>query len=342
MTTIRIDVRQGIEYAFVSTPAPTSPVIWYQADMYDYAGSPMGSRGGKGAVSNFAREVSLSPGEYVMLVRAAYEIRMFGDPHGGSPIIRLRVDMEVEEEEEEVEVGKVEEGGEGTRGQAVVINGAGVIPDVYDGWLMGEWISVPIRAQGNDVRVIKAVCRDVKVEMPGPVRIASGQIRPIGVRLDQNTPIDREVGQLSIRFEVEVGGSMRYVDWCIKLRQVDSSHSPVTFRMTFASPCVSLNQTPSLVSYATVIKPRPISDGQGKTRAPPVILALHGAGVDVDNPAWAEAIPAIPGTWAVLPQGKSEWGEDWHGGSMDEVWAARDALPRLLRRSDELISDETM
>jgi hypothetical protein len=76
---------------------------------------------------------------------------------------------------------------------------------------------------------------------------------------------------------------------------------------------------------------------------PPVLLALHGAGVDVRNTFWADAIPDRPGGWAVLPQGKTEWGEDWHGGSMDDAWAGRDALSVLVQSKLGMkLSNETM
>jgi pimeloyl-ACP methyl ester carboxylesterase len=72
------------------------------------------------------------------------------------------------------------------------------------------------------------------------------------------------------------------------------------------------------------------------------MLALHGAGVDVSTPFWAVAMPKVEGMWAVLPTGKNEWGEDWHGGSMDDAWAARDALPIVLTKIGVEISDQTI
>lgn len=74
----------------------------------------------------------------------------------------------------------------------------------------------------------------------------------------------------------------------------------------------------------------------------PVILALHGAGVDVKDSEWGERMPEVPGAWAVLPIGKNEWGEDWHGGSMEDAWAARAAAAVLLRKIDITLSDETV
>jgi len=73
-----------------------------------------------------------------------------------------------------------------------------------------------------------------------------------------------------------------------------------------------------------------------------VILALHGAGLDIENPLWIGGMPSRPGGWAVLPTRKNEWGEDWHGGSMADAWAARDALPGLIQRLGVTVSGETL
>jgi hypothetical protein len=103
------------------------------------------------------------------------------------------------------------------------------------------------------------------------------------------------------------------------------------FRYTFvaAEDDGLLQHTPALVSHAVAIPPLCHSIEPQAT-----ILALHGAGVDATLQVWIESIPRRRHGWAILPTGRTSWGEDWHGGSMDNAWAARFALKKILQTSD--------
>lgn len=334
-----MDVIQGAEYAFVPLDRdPELPVIWYQGDLYDYASLTSGSdhRDRIHSASNLARSIILRPGWYIMLVRAIYEIRMFGDPRSGSrpqkgPTIRLRVQVEVD------------------RRGAEVLPGLGIVPDVVDGWIMGNWISVGIRAGQRDLRLLNAQNEGsdgLKVQLPRRTTIRSGQIRPVALRITQPQRLALENSQheMKVCFLAEDGSEKRKLWWAFRLSLHRRSNA-LPFKTTFASPQEYPNGPPASVSYAMVIPSTynsAIPSAGARGRLPPVILALHGAGVDAANPAWAEIIPKRDGGWAVLPTGRTEWGEDWHGGSMDDAWAARDALPRMAERLGEEVSHETL
>ncbi|KAI6117595.1 hypothetical protein EDD16DRAFT_1520024 [Pisolithus croceorrhizus] len=61
------------------------------------------------------------------------------------------------------------------------------------------------------------------------------------------------------------------------------------------------------------------------------ILALHGAGVDIlTQPWWANSLPRQKHAWIVIPQGRTEWGLDWHGPSAADAFSAVTALSRIL------------
>jgi hypothetical protein len=331
-TPIRIDLIQGTDYAFVPIRSPGTPIKWYMGDIYDFSSSPSGSRDTK-ITSNFARQLSLEPGEYRVLVRAMYEIRMFGDPGiGNIPTINLSFRATLDEGRE-----------------FEVVKGLRVVPHVVKGILMGDWLSVPIRLRdGNssvltvmDVEVEGALRDHVRVRMPsGPIDIQAGQIRPIPLQVVQSSAIAIKKGQtLDLKFHIIHGGHYFSLDFSHTLTIHHDIDAPFTF--TFASPLEPLQgQEPALVSYAVAVPPK--DNRPADSSLPPVMLALHGAGVDVENGFWAQAMPKIAGLWAVLPTGKNEWGEDWHGGSMDDAWAARDALPGILRKIGLESSDQTL
>ncbi len=101
--------------------------------------------------------LEVPPGEYVLLVRAMYEIRMFGDSGVGKcPVVRLKVQVEVDEVED-----------------LEMVLGIKVIPDVVGGWLMGDWISIGVRvpAASEDVVISGAESEASSVGLAAVTRI---------------------------------------------------------------------------------------------------------------------------------------------------------------------------
>jgi hypothetical protein len=351
VTPITIDLIQGTEFALVpSTESEahlTGPITWYNGDVYDFASSPTGSRSVKGGTSNFARSLAVVPGEYTVLVRAMYEIRMFGDPGMGKvPIIRLKLAVEIDGGDDRVRALDKSPGYEGATGadEVTLVEGLAEVPDVVDGWLMGDWASVALRCRDGTETVLEVLDVEAKLQdgpvlltLSQPIRIVEGQLRPIAVGINQRRPLCRSVGYMDAVIRLSVDEEKRSMVWRIPLRQQETS-SLTFFTMTFASPS-SAHNPPAFISHARVVPP---SHPKHSDKQPPVILALHGAGVDVDNPFWAAAIPAREGGWAVLPTGKNEWGEDWHGASMADVWTARDGLAGVLSKVGITVSKDTV
>lgn len=338
-TPIRIELTQGTEYALIPLQSPTlddkdleEPVRWYQGDVYDFVSTPSGSRQTT-RLSNFARSIALIPGRYKVIVRAMYEIRMFGDPGLGKvPTIDMALRVEVDDHS----------------GTAELVGGLRVIPDMIDGWLMGEWMSVPIRIQEGIEGQVTVKRADAMIEgtdivierAEEEIKLQPGQIRPIAFRISQLKATSIEKATLKVKFHLDHRNQPIELIWKHEIVQRSYSHkTPIL--MTFASPSTPTeDKGPALVSYAMVVPPlEPPTDSE---RLPPVILGLHGAGVDIESPFWQSALPVYPGMWAVLPTGKNEWGEDWHGGSMADAWAARAALPDVARRLGERASCSTL
>lgn len=70
-----------------------------------------------------------------------------------------------------------------------------------------------------------------------------------------------------------------------------------------------------IVSYAVIRPPSPSAPcAPSPDNRVPILLALHGAGVEADNPQSKEQYDALPDlcSWLVLPSGVTSWsGDDW-------------------------------
>jgi poly(3-hydroxybutyrate) depolymerase len=61
----------------------------------------------------------------------------------------------------------------------------------------------------------------------------------------------------------------------------------------------------------------------------PVVIALHGAGVEASALSWTSAFTPRPDAWIIFPTGRTPWGFDWHGASFNNVELALSALETL-------------
>ncbi|WVR07026.1 hypothetical protein IAU60_004065 [Kwoniella sp. DSM 27419] len=333
-TNIRIEVIQAVEFALIPrhAQATSGPVIWYNGDVYDFAGTPDGTRDQSSKTSNFARSLTVQPGEYVILLRATYEIRMFGEPGPGvPPTIHIKIKAEVDHAQ-----------------GATLIQGLGRVPDVIDGWFMGEWMSVPIRLPdaGEEAKVVDvstSLADAVRVRIPTPVTILSGQTRPVAIHIEQLRRLPSCITSIEIRFTLESQQGIRNITWHPQFQHNSTGQNEglPPFKITFASPPVG-SGLPAQVSHAMIVPPKRLASQDNYEKLSLVILALHGAGVDATQAMWVDAMPDLPGYWAVLPTGHNEWGEDWHGGSMADVWAARDAFEYLMSKVSVSVSSQTL
>lgn len=329
LTRVKVDAFQAVEYAFVSKAKPESPVTWYAGDVYAFGETPSGQPTHNAPFdsdrpSNFARDIALEPGDYVLLMRSIYECRMYGDPGEHPPEIKIRLHVYPDCKSDELL---------GVLGYTA--------PDVLDGWLMGDWASFDFQCvvlQEQSIKVsVHGRSHGIGIRTVEDVEVYPGQTRAVPLLLTQGAPLERDVQTLDVEAEVTEGGVTRQVKLSLPVKHV-SSDGVKPIHMTFASPAVQ-GRPPALVSGCTVVPPATPTKA---LHLPPVLLALHGAGVDYRSDEWIEAMPQIPGMWAVLPSGRTEWGEDWHGGSLLDVWAARDALYPLLLRAGIETSRETV
>lgn len=359
MRVVLVDALQVVEYAFVplltassSPPAVKDPLTWYAGDIYAFATTPSGASQTAGP-SNYARSLALPPGEYVVLVRAVYECRLFGEPGDDAPVIKIGFKVYLDspspspyDHDHDHASAKRE------AVPAILLPGLTVVPDLLDGWAMGQWASVAVQVPPSSEESIEVRAEgygdNLTLGTVADVLVAPGQTRNVPLLLAQLASSSGD------ELELVVTLTRRGREWTLEKRvplKHVSSRSPHGVLMTYASPAAThVHPGPALlapVSSAVVLPPsNPLPQGLSldalPPKHPPVLLALHGAGVPTPSDAWIEAMPQVEGMWAILPSGRTEWGEDWHGSSLADVWAARDALPRLAKRAGHVVSDETL
>jgi hypothetical protein len=61
----------------------------------------------------------------------------------------------------------------------------------------------------------------------------------------------------------------------------------------------------------------------------PVVVALHGAGVEVTSEFWLNAYRQQNYAWILYPSGRTPWGHDWHGTSNLNVQNALNSMMAL-------------
>ncbi|KAI8071088.1 hypothetical protein BC940DRAFT_295251 [Gongronella butleri] len=153
--------------------------------------------------------------------------------------------------------------------------------------------------------------------------LMSGQQRAIGFKYDLSNvkdPIFLHATTVHIKVIVSVATAsstfslvdesrIPTIDWRVQL----------AFRYTF----VDFDES---VQYAYAKRPRTLTTDTDK----PILLALHGAGVDAGSNFWTAAIAQQEQSWIVFPTGRTPWGYDWHGASMKNAFKAIDGLESVM------------
>ncbi|KAJ3314345.1 hypothetical protein HDU76_002435, partial [Blyttiomyces sp. JEL0837] len=84
----------------------------------------------------------------------------------------------------------------------------------------------------------------------------------------------------------------------------------------------------NVVHYAMAQPPKKACSTNG-ARTCPVVLSLHGSGVEVSTPFWTSAHNRQDYAWLLFPSGRTPWGFDWHGPSFKNIESALVTLSHL-------------
>ncbi|KAG8888706.1 hypothetical protein FRB98_006963 [Tulasnella sp. 332] len=310
---LAVTVKLGSFFAIMPRSEDIGPesdgVIWYPGDIYALGGSPH--------LIPLPSNLSVSsPIIYDIFISVDYEIRLFGDPHAypaKSDVPVSFVDVSVSLEQSEV---------------TLVVDENHVVPDLVGGWMLGNALGVELKSMRGDWTVdgVKCTNCDIKISIvDSPFSVVAGQTRRLSLMIDQSKPI---FTPLSIELAIKASRSDSVRVHTTVSASIDLRHLPALESMTPADLATiqPLKQTYFAPHASRCLLLPPLSVGSGSKNYTTPIVALHGAGVTLDNPFWPAAIPRQNGSWVVIPSGGSSWGYDWRGPSLQDTLAAVSAL----------------
>ncbi|KAK6399035.1 hypothetical protein LTR65_000593 [Meristemomyces frigidus] len=158
---------------------------------------------------------------------------------------------------------------------------------------------------------------------PTPIKLIPGQTRPIAFRLTCVPPAAK-VGPIRIMVKYRMDGDDRdwqaYIDARPSTRALNEPQ-----KLTYMHPG-------GMVSYAVLRPPSPHAhcNDISPDASLPILLALHGAGLEADSDMVRHSLDPLPDlcAWALFPTGVTPWsGDDWHNWGFADVEAAIAAIP---------------
>jgi predicted esterase len=177
---------------------------------------------------------------------------------------------------------------------------------------------------------LRNVCEALSIH-DSAIKIAPGQSRPIAFRVAcvPGTPLSQSI-DLEVSYHVASRAQEKLQVWVSAFpRSVQRKHEPQKF--TYLHPG-------GMISYAVLRPPSPgalesCNITQGKL---PVLLALHGAGLEADDDLVRHTLDPLPNlcAWVLFPTGVTPWsGDDWHTWGLADVEAAVNAIPEWIEHN---------
>ncbi|RMX77126.1 hypothetical protein D0869_10116 [Hortaea werneckii] len=165
--------------------------------------------------------------------------------------------------------------------------------------------------------------------LESPLRLIPGQTRPVGFKV-ACVPPAVELGPIMFTFSyiVEKISEVQYLT-LFGLPKERGLYGPQKF--TYLHPS-------GIVSYAVLRPPSPHfqCNELGGGNAPlPILLQLHGAGLEADSRQVRHALDEVPDlcAWVLFPTGVTSWsGDDWHTWGLADVEAAIAAIPEWIEQ----------
>lgn len=197
-----------------------------------------------------------------------------------------------------------------------------LIPDIVNNVFVSAFGSITFSNYGGEWVVVHNVEVDPSrsSQTITNIRIAPGQSTSLKFRISEWSPsVKPLVG--TIQYSIE-GSAPSHVNFSIEATHRDR-HSPQKF--TFLHPS-------GAVSYAILRPPLETVCEKARTELP-LLLALHGAGLEADSYQVRHSFDGIPDlpSWLLFPTGMSPWsGDDWHAWGFADVEAAVQALPQWI------------
>ncbi|GAB1737954.1 hypothetical protein NU219Hw_g2467t1 [Hortaea werneckii] len=202
-----------------------------------------------------------------------------------------------------------------------------------NGPLASPYASATLRNDAShdiSIQSVEATHNQCEAELlESPPRLIPGQTRPVGFKV-ACVPPAVELGPIMLTFSYVVEGmsEVQYLT-LFGLPKERGLYEPQKF--TYLHPS-------GIVSYAVLRPPSPHSQCKelgGGDASLPILLQLHGAGLEADSRQVRHALDEVPDlcAWVLFPTGVTSWsGDDWHTWGFADVEAAIAAIPEWIEQ----------
>ncbi|CAK4032670.1 hypothetical protein DOTSEDRAFT_69726 [Lecanosticta acicola] len=158
------------------------------------------------------------------------------------------------------------------------------------------------------------------------VSLVPGQSRPVGFRIECVSP-PPPYPTVELRYTVDGSDGIQSLALAAEpeLRTIQEPHK-VTFLNAAGGTSYAMLRPPSRKALRTVEHDKPL----------PVILVLHGAGVEAESESMRHTLDALPdvAAWTLFPTGGTSWsGDDWHAWGFADVEAAVAMIPAWIENT---------
>ncbi|KAF2006183.1 hypothetical protein P154DRAFT_615539 [Amniculicola lignicola CBS 123094] len=277
----------------------------------------------------------LKPGTHKIDVRLVRDVRAFGG------ILEPTIDVVLELRN--------------TSGSLELAKPGLLISDVVDGKLASPVTSVTLRNSGEvDVEIIDIQPSHVRSPVFLPERnefqvVLSSDSETLTASQANSTITNNTFGQVivagqtrPVAFNVSLSSyNVSSVNYTITYKPVNGSkRSTITVSQAlnnlslYEPHKITYLHPGGMVSYAMLRAPAKNASCKPTQTSLPVLLQLHGAGLEADNGVVAHALDAVPElcAWVLFPTGVTPWsGDDWHNWGFTDVEAAIRSIPSWIK-----------
>jgi len=231
-----------------------------------------------------------------------------------------------------------------------------LMSDVIDGRLASPLASIAVRNTGEeDIEILGVHATNVNLPISSSEpNLGEQLIISDGGELDGGKSGSSTSGGNAMNISI-VAGQTRSVAFNIALPGTNASS--VVYNIIYKATKGTLNSTlrvsrvlkhrsiyephkitflhpGGIVSYAMLRPPAENAACRPGQEKLPILLSLHGAGVEADNPEATDIFDPVPDlcAWVLFPTGVTPWsGDDWHQWGFADVEAAIAAIPTWIK-----------
>ncbi|KAL4927822.1 uncharacterized protein BDV17DRAFT_118898 [Aspergillus undulatus] len=247
--------------------------------------------------------LNLTPGGHVVELRLVRDVRALGGQ--GDPTVKVVLEAEI-------------------RYDLLTVDEQSLLVPESTDWKLGStWSSINIQNNGAEwIDIISLNCSNVcfRMVMEAPLHLAPYQTRPLAFRITADS-LAHTGSKVKIHYRISQDETIRTQSFHLEL--IERSLT-LPQRLTYLHPA-------GVVSFS-ILRPPSLDSpcvANHSTRPLPIIIGLHGAGLEADSEQVRGMLDAAYGicAWMLFPSGVTSWsGDDWHTWGVADIRAAVGAM----------------